>query len=477
MAETKRRKPPYRAGAGKHSAVSKASTAAAPEPEGRRDLRAALLLTLIAFLVYNANFRTMGTGDTLPARFLPFAVLGEGSLHLDSVEKATISGHGHPYWILESRHERPASMYPVVAPLLVTPLYAPAIAYLNLRGWADWRLAYMGEIMEKVAASVVAAVAVAVMFLALRRRLERRDALLLAAAFAFCTNTWVTSSQALWQHGPAELFVALALLLLTAPEPRWPHLAGAGIACGLLCANRPPDALFCAAFALYVLITFRWRSFPFFAGIGAIGFLALAYNLWMFNVPTGGYGIVLMATPTFFTQPIPVGFAGLLVSPGKGLLVFAPFFLFLVLYLRKGVRERLDRKTVLLTLCLAVAVVAQIALYARTDWRGGYSYGPRYLTDALPILTWMLAPVVATLTRGPRRLFLAACLFGFWVQMVGAFAYQGTSEGTLNADFVALWRPENAQFLFEARNGPAPLRLLELAGVPKEWTVPADWLP
>lgn len=465
MAKTKRREP------------QPAGRAPMTEAAARRsDLRTALLLALLACLVYNLNFRTMGTGDSFPARFLPFAVLGEGSLHLDSVEKATVGGHPHPYWILESRHKRPASMYPIVAPLLVTPLYLPAIAYLNARGWADWRLAFMGEIMEKLAASVVAAAAVGVMFLALRRRLGRRDALLLAAVFAFCTNTWVTSSQALWQHGPAELFVALALLLVTAPEPRWFHLAGAGVACGLLAANRPPDVLFGVALGIYVLVTARRRSLPYIAGVAAVGLLALAYNLWMFDVPTGGYGIVLMATPTFFNQPIPVGMAGLLVSPGKGLLVFAPFFLFLLLYFRKSVRERLDRRTALLTLGLAVAVVAQLALYARTDWRGGYSYGPRYLTDALPILVWMLAPVVASLERMPRKLFIAACLFACWVQGVGAFIYQGRSEGLLNSDYVALWRPQNAQFLQELGNGWAPLRLLELAGVPKEMTVPDRWL-
>lgn len=467
MAKTKRREP-------RAAPADKAPAAAAPDR--RSDLRTALLLALLACLVYNLNFRTMGTGDSFPARFLPFAVLGEGSLHLDSVEKATIGGHPHPYWILESRHKRAASMYPIVAPLLVTPLYLPAVAYLNAKGWADWRLAFMGEIMEKLAASVVAAAAVGVMFLALRRRLERRDALLLAAIFAFCTNTWVTSSQALWQHGPAELFVALALLLVTAPEPRWYHYAGAGVACGLLAANRPPDVLFGAAIGIYVLATARWRSLPYIAGVAAVGLLALAYNLWMFNVPTGGYGIVLMATPTFFNQPIPVGMAGLLVSPGKGLLIFAPFFLFLLLYLKKSVRERLEGRTALLTLLLAAGVVAQLALYARTDWRGGYSYGPRYLTDALPILVWMLAPVVAALEGVPRKLFLAACLFAFWVQGVGAFVYQGTSEGLLNADYVALWRPQNAQFLLELGNGWAPLRLLELAGVPQEMTVPGSWL-
>ena len=41
-------------------------------------------------------------------------------------------------------------------------------------------------------------------------------------AFAFGTDTWMISSQALWQHGSGELLVALALLLA------WPAVRRCG---------------------------------------------------------------------------------------------------------------------------------------------------------------------------------------------------------------------------------------------------------
>ena len=69
--------------------------------------------------------------------------------------------------------------------------------------------------MEKLAASLLAALASVLMFLLLRRE-GNPWALPLALAFAFGTNTWMISSQALWQHGPGSCWSRSALLLARA---------------------------------------------------------------------------------------------------------------------------------------------------------------------------------------------------------------------------------------------------------------------
>src|SRR5260221_7671968 len=163
--------------------------------------RTALGLIALAFVVYNANFRGISAGDSLPARFMPVAILLEGTLRLDSVYEATLMNRADPYWIRESVDGHHVSMYPVVTPLLVTPIYAPAVAVWKLAGGGERRLELMGEVMEKVSASVIASVSVGLCYLLLRRWLSRRDAILLALAYAFGTNTWITGSQGLWQHG------------------------------------------------------------------------------------------------------------------------------------------------------------------------------------------------------------------------------------------------------------------------------------
>jgi hypothetical protein len=98
------------------------------------DRRAALLLALLALLVYNANFRLLGAGDTYPARFLPFALWNHGTLYLDPIREVTTQHNPHPYWIQPTADGRSASLYPIVAPLLAAPVYLPAALWVRAAG-------------------------------------------------------------------------------------------------------------------------------------------------------------------------------------------------------------------------------------------------------------------------------------------------------------------------------------------------------
>src|SRR4051794_29983505 len=181
---------------------------------------APLLLGLVCFLVYNVNLRQIGAGDTVPARYQPLILWHDGTLDLDA--DARLVAHGHSmlpdwsrpagadgkviyfepsaYWMVRTRQHQLASLYPMVTPLLVSPLYIPAVIWLNAYGWEPPQIDRVAELMEKISASILASVASVLMFLVLRRDCIRWS-LLLAMAFAFGTNTWMISSQALWQHG------------------------------------------------------------------------------------------------------------------------------------------------------------------------------------------------------------------------------------------------------------------------------------
>jgi hypothetical protein len=425
-----------------------------------RDRRTALILALLAFLVYNANFRLIGSGDCYPARFLPFALWNHGTLYLDPIREVTAQRHPQPYWIQPTPDGHSVSLYPIVAPLLASPLYLPAVLWARQAGETYERLTWLGDLMEKLSASLIAAAAVGWMFLLLRRRLEPRQALLLTLAFAFATATWVTGSQALWQHGTAELLLVGTLWFATG-EPTTPNLLAAGALAGLMAADRPPDLLLTAAFGLYALLRVRWRAAWFAAAAAVPGLLDAAYNWKMFHNLAGGYGSIHLVASGFFGHPLLKGMAGLLVSPGRGLFVYSPFLLFLPLFFR---RTLADPGTRTLTLCLTGGMVLQLALYGVSDWRGGTSFGYRFLSDLVPILIWMLAPVLASLGRTARAAFLACCLFSLWVQAMGAFQYTGISDLAINdtadVEMRKAWRIEDSPLLVEPRQPRAPFKLL-----------------
>jgi hypothetical protein len=436
-----------------------------------RARRLAVVIGLVAFLIYNANFRTITAGDTYPARFLPLALLHAHTLDLSSLFDAVRMERPFPYWIYPALEHRIASLYPVVTPVLVTPLYIPAWIYLDHHDWGTLRVQRVAELSDKVAASTVAAISCGLLFLLLRRRLAERRALLLTAAYAFATETWAISSQALWQHGVAELLTVLALLLATTSEtePRQTppatvavpmvsrrSLLGLGLAVGLLIANRPFDVILAAGFAAGAVATARGSkrlAGTLLAAGASLPLLAAAlYNRTMFGNFGGGYQTLMQTGAVLHWNLLAGGAAGLLASPGKGLFVFSPFFVFLLLgfVARFRGRERLAP-------WLATAVLAQVLLYSAADWRGGNSYGPRFLTDMLPILVWLLAPLVGAISRRGLAAFAALVLCGVFVQVVGVFYYP--SAGT--DAWMDAWKWRDAPFVNELAAGRSHPRFLD----------------
>jgi hypothetical protein len=454
------------------------TTAVRPVRRSRlRSLTAPLILALACVLIYNANLRLIGAGDTVSARYLPLMLWHDGTLAPGT--HARLFAHGHPmalpryrpanddgkavyyeptaYWMIRTREHELASFYPVVTPLLVAPLYAPAALWLDARGWEQPHVDRVAEWMEKLAASILAAAASVLVFLLLRRE-GNRWAMPLALAFAFGTNTWMISSQALWQHGTGELLIALALLLVLGPAHA-ARIALLGAVCVLVAANRPPDALVAAAIGGFVV----WRNgrSAMWLIAGAVVPMAalLYYNLGFMGHLAGGYGVV--KPPVNFFQGDWSGLAGLLVSPARGLLVFSPFLAFVVVGLIQRLRSPDTRA---LAVALTLAVVGQLLLYAQGDWRAGTSWGPRWLTDVLPILVWMLAPAPLILRPVARGVFVAAIALSVGVQTVGAFWYTKTSDETIFAGDPAsmrgAWDPANLPFIAELRHPPAPAELL-----------------
>lgn len=429
--------------------------------ERSRDRKIALGVLLLSFVVYNANLRLVGSGDSYGTRLIPFAVWKAGTLHFDPVIDAAVQRDPNPYWIFPSLDGRPASLFPIVTPVVVTPLYAPAAFYLEANDWRQEDLERLASLMEKFSASLVTSIAAALMFVVLRRRLSAGDALLLTLVFAFGTNTWATSSQALWLHAVAELLAVVALWAITLEATRWrAFVAGAAIA--LLVCNRPPDLFLGLGLAVFGLFWARRRLGSFIAGGLVPGILVLTYNLSFFGHPLGAWGKAVGGS--FFQHSILAGIGGLLVSPGRGLFVFSPVLLFLPVFFNRVFRDR-ER---LLTICLSIAVVVEIIFYARTDWRAGWSYGPRYMVDTLPFMIWLMAPIVASLRRAERAVFAILFAISVAVQYIGAFHYNGTTNQVLFRaedlkDTRNFWVPANAQFLLEARNPRAPGALLYFA--------------
>lgn len=397
-----------------------------------RNLLAAVVF-LLAFIVYNVNFRRIGAFDTMASSLLPFNFWEGRGFVLDELAAGIPQMAG--YSIVLSRRGHLVSHYPIVTPLLVTPLYFPWPIFKS--AGIVQKVGVWAPILEKYAASVLTAASVAVVFLLLDRVTKRRQALVLTAAYALGTSTWTISSQALWPHGGGELLLALCLLLLLRKEPGPLRLLILGLAAGLLTANRPAAVVFSLAVAALVLRRQRLRAWPFVAASALVATLWLLYNTTHFHSLLGGYGDWRgpQGKPVWMASNGFVGLLGLLAS-NRGLLVFSPFLLLFFAAPRAALKKYPGLGLFLL------AALAFLYLCGRTtDWPGGQCYGPRYATDALPVLVLAMAgPLDRLAALAARVLFAFALGFSIALQAIGAFCFPGGDSGS---EYRGLWNVSN----------------------------------
>ena len=233
-----------------------------------------------------------------------------------------------------------------------------------------------------------------------------------------------------------------------------------GFVCVLIVANRPPDALIAGAFVLYAIWSLRRDAVWLLAGAALPLAALLYYNLAFIGKLAGGYALYDYQGMLPFWHVGLLGIPGLLISPTRGLLVFFPFLVFIAVGLVQRLRTPSSRG---LAVALSLAVVAQVLLYSQADWRAGVSWGPRWLTDLLPIMVWMLAPAPLVLRAPARGLLVVTMVAAVGVQAIGAFWYTHTSDerifGGNPASLNAAWNPRNTPFIVELGHPPAPFEL------------------
>jgi hypothetical protein len=404
------------------------------------------LLFCSLFIVYNSNLHLVFSGDSAGTRVLPLSIWLHHDLYLDPfvssyLTVAAPAGSTKPDYshAIAFRRGHWVSIYPVVTPILISPLYAPAAWYFqHARVPLGSRKALRIIVaMEKLTASLIAALSAVFVFLCLIRLTSNRMlALGLTLLYALASNTWVISSQALWEHGMSELMIGAGIWMLLLAERRPAYLFGAGTALALATANRPPNAILAAAILAYVFFHQRRHWTWFLPGPAIVATLLLTYNFYYFDSLAGGY------VGQGWTTPMLRGLAGLLVSPSHGLLIYTPWTIFAFAGTAIAFTSRPERA---LYKWLGLAVIGELLLYAKWwCWWGGWCFGPRMLTDLMPLMTILLIPVLAKLRRmrALRITFVTVAAFSLCVQIVGAYFY---FEQDIEPNQLWSWR--NSQLL------------------------------
>jgi hypothetical protein len=363
---------------------------------GRRAAPACFAAVFLALAL--ANDRRLPSGDTQPALLLPYALVRHGTLALDGLvlEKPA------PPWV-EVREGRLWSHYPIATGLLALPVVLPAA----LGPGAPLSHA------EKLAAALMAAASTGfVLATLLRLAVPLGLAVLGASAYAFGSPVFSTAAQALWQHSGGVLALSAALWCTVRSRSDSRYDGPAGLCAGVGAAARMTNLL--AAAALVAEQALRGIRPGLRAAVGLAVPLALValYNTTVFGGPLRtGYGL----EPAHFGEHPGAGLLGTLFSPTRGLLTYVPWAPLAVLGLALGARR--DR---LFGLALA-AVAGNVVVHGLwNDWPGGWCYGPRLVSDAMPLLALGLAPLLTGERRWAAPVLVAAAALAIWLHWLGA---------------------------------------------------------
>jgi hypothetical protein len=409
-----------------------------------------LVLGVGLFLLYTANGRPIGAGDVVPATFLPVALLrGDGPV-LDRFAHVLRTPEGRLPGYAEESRGHAVSRYPIGPAILAAPLVLPQLIVLDRSepGWeADRsRGRLVCSRMGKNAASAIVALSAVVMLAVLRRLGLGRVALPAVLIVALGTDDATVASQAPWQHGPAELCLALALLALITAAGRPPRLALAGLATAGMAVCRPIDVVPCAGISLWVLAHLdRRRRRAFFAPAILVALALGAYNLWFFDTLSGGYAAIERMHPWAhgtrgtWTAPFFLGAAGTLISPSHGLLFHAPWIglaLALLPWSWKARPSVMTGPEATLPLWLFASLIPTFILLSKYScWWGGHCFGPRFWIDANPAFVIALALGLEWACSRGRVWPVAFALLAAWsvaIQGVGMLCYPSSWHGTPN---------------------------------------------
>ena len=101
--------------------------------------------------------------------------------------------------------------------------------------------------------------------------------------------------------------------------------------------------------------------------------------------------------------------------------------------------------------------MCQLVLYGRTQWDGGFCFGPRYLSGLLPVMIWLIAPLVDSMRRPLRFAFGTLIAVAIAVQAAGAFFYPSSGiDEVYRREPWTLWHPLYNTVIRDIRAGRVP---------------------
>lgn len=390
------------------------------------------IVLILLFLIFIATPVNIWSGDTVGTSVFLLNLVQHHTIYYDGLRHSDY-WPSNAYFAAPAQNGHLANSFPIGVALVFGPLHllfyaiTTAVGYCPPADVFSQKAEYCRLVSDKWTSALLAT-ASAGLYWRLVKEYVKAPWLQFASFvfFAIGTNVYMIASQSNWQQG-ATIFLSLCVWLVMLTE--WPvrrRIVLLAVLGGLLVSTRPTNVFFLLPFVTWLVLVDRKRLISnALLGI-ALTLLfcpALYWNLFVFGNIEGGYSLISDYKPPFFftvTQFLE-GFSGLWFSPSHGLLIFTPVVALgcvspLAIHPVKNARVALLAAWI----CAAAVIVVTYCFYR--EWWGGWSFGPRFLTDVIPPLSIGAAVLTERYKRFLSPAFITLGLVGCCNQFVGAFA-------------------------------------------------------
>lgn len=265
-------------------------------------------------------------------------------------------------------------------------LSVPYVALMNLLGISaanpDGTYNPSNElILEKYLAALLMAGYGLTIYFTARLQLARGWGILIALGSALGTQVWSTASRGMWADTWGVFLFGIIVWMLLANETGRFRLSPVLLATLLAWTYfvRPTSSVPIIVITIYLFLSCARRTFVLYAATGAVWFAGFVFYSWynFHQLLPNYYRASRLAFRAFGEA-----FAGNLISPARGLVIFVPVILFVAYLLLRYANELPFRR--LVAVSLAVILLHLITIAGFSPWSGGHCFGPRYTTGLVP---------------------------------------------------------------------------------------------
>lgn len=401
-------------------------------------------ILLFSFFVYNLHANSAATSDSIPNNFTAVNIVYNNRLDLENFRSYFLKKNQGSV-VTENANNILYSKTPVINAILAAPYFYLFDKIHNIQNISasdflhkDYETYYQS--VGKYYAALLSSFSVLFIYLTVISLFKNSIyAGIASVTYAFATSVYSTAALGNWQHAPSLLLINSAYYFLFnfLKTKRKSFLFIASILLALATLIRITNLFF---FLGFIGVLFFYKPYRKLLSGPIIVFLTLIL-VWQtitisIGIPGGYNQEIIRSIQLFSPLNIALAFGSLLISPNVGILIFCPIVIFSFLGIYTNIRSHLktNDRTSPLFVFLIISSINFIFLLIFSSfwwaWEGGFSWGPRLLTEGIPFLIYLGAFYFSTLRSITLKKisYIAFSLLMSWsifVQVLGVYAYDG----------------------------------------------------